>query len=167
MVPKCLSARIIEAGERYPFGPSTHSMLVRSTAFEKQEENASLRKMQNADGQLSVLTRPRTTLHKVVAGGLNGSATTTVRETKVSAAASAPTTLCDGRYRRGSEQGVTLEPSPKGMGFSWNQGESGAAAEGKAWAAAPAPAPESGSAVDGRRELSLKQLHVKYIKCCP
>eukprot|EP00752_Nemacystus_decipiens_P014257 g12678.t1 len=54
---------------------------------------------------------------------------------------------------------MTLEPSPKSVGFSWNQNVSGPAAGGKAWAAAKATAAESGEAVEARRELSLKQLH--------
>lgn len=128
-----------------------------------QEENASLRNTQNAAGQLSLLSRPRTTLHNVVPERLNGAATTRAKGTRGFAGVGSSTTLCGGRCRGEMEQGVTLEPSPRRVGFSFSQGGSGAAADGEAWAAATAAA-ESGVAVNGRRELSLKQLHVRFLK---
>ena len=114
--------------------------------------------MQIAAGQLSLLSRPRTTtLHNIGTDGFNGgTATTHAREMKgySSAVAGAPTAIGDGVGRSGLEHGVTLEPSPY-------QNWSGPATGGKSWAAATAAA-ESGVAVDGRRELSLKQLHVRF-----
>eukprot|EP00903_Cladosiphon_okamuranus_P006338 g6208.t2 len=126
---------------------------------ELEEENAALRTTQNAAGQTSLLpTRPRTTLHKVGTDGLNDTTTTSARETKGLAVAGVSKTHCDDHHRGGLGQGVSLEPSPYNVRFCWNQSRSGPTAEGKAWATTTAAA-ESGLAVDGRRELSLKQLH--------
>lgn len=58
---------------------------------------------------------------------------------------------------------MTHEPSPESVrtvGVTWNHGGSGVDADGKAAVASAAVA------VNGYRELSLKQLHVRSRKCC-
>lgn len=109
--------------------------------FDAQEENASLRSMPNSKGQLSLPARPAT---------------------QGFAVAGPSAILRERRCRGGLEESVILQSSPKNVVFSLSPGGNGAATDGKAWAAATAAA-ESEAAVDGRRELSLKQLHVRFL----
>lgn len=70
------------------------------------------------------------------------------------------TTLYDGRGGGRVAWGVTTEHSPRENGLHWNQGGNiEAVAAGKAGGATAMTTAAIG--IDGRRELSLKQLHVR------
>jgi len=116
-----------------------------------QEENASLRSNNCADGYPSPLPRPPKPLHKTV---------TTARKPGLEAVA-ASTTLYDGRGGGGA-WGVKIAPSPGEVGSTWNQDGSGEAISGQAGATTATST--AAVWVDGRRELSLKQLHVRPVK---
>ncbi|CAM9487950.1 unnamed protein product [Ectocarpus sp. 13 AM-2016] len=126
---------------------------------ELEDENATLKTTHDA-GHSSLQSRPRTPLHKPIPDGFTCSTTTTTRE-KHHALPSASTTRYQGGEggARGTtpEEGVTPDPfleHARTVGFRWDQGGDGEAPDGKAASTLAEPV-----AINGTRELSLKQLH--------
>ncbi|CAB1118558.1 unnamed protein product [Ectocarpus sp. CCAP 1310/34] len=124
-----------------------------------EDENAALKTTHDA-GHSSLQSRPRTPLHKPIPDGFTCSTTTTTRE-KHHALPSASTTRYQGGEGGGRgitpEDGVTPDPfleHGRTVGFRWDQGGDGEATDGKA-----ASTLAEAVAINGTRELSLKQLH--------
>ncbi|CAN0514623.1 unnamed protein product, partial [Ectocarpus sp. 12 AP-2014] len=127
---------------------------------ELEDENAALKTTHDA-GHSSLQSRPRTPLHnKPIPDGFICSTTTTTTE-KRHALPSASTTRYQGGEGGGRgitpEEGMTPDPSlehARTVGFRWDQGGDGEAADGK-----EASTLAVAVAINGTRELSLKQLH--------
>lgn len=98
-----------------------------------------------------------------VANGFAGAATTSVRRPPL-AVTDLSVILYDGGGGGGGgrrERGMKPEPSPESVrtiGLAWDVGGTGVNADSKAEVAVDAAA---AVAIDGHRELSLKQLHVR------